>query len=139
MNEEEGNGNGGDEDDVARPWDSCCPEAFPWDGKSSLMVCVDPEQRIWYQAHVLKQRGNQYLLSWSGESEKEKKTKDYAFWRQFNEKPSIVPGCPGPVSHLHEFMCLSLVFNDDAASAALHICCPQAAGHCHHLLLTSRS
>ncbi|DBB11232.1 TPA: hypothetical protein ACH3X3_006675 [Trebouxia sp. C0006] len=65
MNEEEGNGNGGDEDDVARPWDSCCPEAFPWDGKSSLMVCVDPEQRIWYQAHVLKQRGNQYLLSWS--------------------------------------------------------------------------
>ncbi|KAL0042953.1 hypothetical protein WJX79_004845 [Trebouxia sp. C0005] len=33
-----GNGNGGDE---------------------------DPEQRIWYQAHVLKQRGNQYLLSWS--------------------------------------------------------------------------
>ena len=32
------------------------------------MVCVDPEQRIWYQAHVLKQRSNQYLLSWSGES-----------------------------------------------------------------------
>ncbi len=24
----------------------------------------------------------------------EKKRKDYAFWRQFNEKPSIVPGCP---------------------------------------------
>jgi len=68
INEEEGNGNGGDEGDVARPWDSSCPEAFPWDGKSSLMVCVDPEQRIWYQAHVLKQRGNQYLLSWSGES-----------------------------------------------------------------------
>ena len=66
INEEDGNG--GDEGDGARPWDSACPEAFPWDGKSSLMVCVDPEQRIWYQAHVLKQRGNQYLLSWSGES-----------------------------------------------------------------------
>ena len=26
---------------------------------------------------------------------KEKKTLDYAFRRQFNEKPSIVPGCPG--------------------------------------------
>jgi len=25
---------------------------------------------------------------------KEKKRKDYAFRRQFNEKPSIVPGCP---------------------------------------------
>ena len=26
---------------------------------------------------------------------KEKKRNDYAFWRQFNEKPSIIPGCPG--------------------------------------------
>jgi len=26
---------------------------------------------------------------------KEKKRKDYAFWRQFDEKPSIIPGCPG--------------------------------------------
>jgi len=26
---------------------------------------------------------------------KKKKRKDYAFWRQFNEKPSIIPGCPG--------------------------------------------
>ena len=26
---------------------------------------------------------------------KEKKRKVYAFWRQFNEKPSIIPGCPG--------------------------------------------
>ena len=24
-----------------------------------------------------------------------KKRKDYAFWRQFNEKPSVIPGCPG--------------------------------------------
>ncbi len=28
------------------------------------------------------------------EKSKEKKRKDYAFWRQLNEKPSIVPGCP---------------------------------------------
>ncbi len=26
---------------------------------------------------------------------KEKTRKDYAFRRQFNEKPSIIPGCPG--------------------------------------------
>ncbi len=26
---------------------------------------------------------------------KEKKRKDYAFWCQFNGKPSITPGCPG--------------------------------------------
>ena len=26
---------------------------------------------------------------------KRKKRKDYAFRRQFNEKPSIIPGCPG--------------------------------------------
>ncbi len=26
------------------------------------------------------------------------KRKDYAFRRQFNEKPSVVPGCPGPIS-----------------------------------------
>ena len=34
--------------------------------------------------------------------EKEKKRKDYAFWRQFNEKPSIVPGCPGNRSSCNE-------------------------------------
>ncbi len=27
--------------------------------------------------------------------EKKKKKKDYAFRHQFNEKPSIIPGCPG--------------------------------------------
>ncbi len=31
---------------------------------------------------------------------KEKKRKDYAFWRQFIEKPmgSVIPGCPVPVT-----------------------------------------
>jgi len=28
---------------------------------------------------------------------KEKKRKDYAFRRQFNEKPSTIPGCPESV------------------------------------------
>ena len=26
--------------------------------------------------------------------EKQKKKEDYAFWRQFDEKPSVIPGCP---------------------------------------------
>ncbi len=34
---------------------------------------------------------------------KEKKRKDHAFWRQFHEKPSIIPGCP----ELGRHMCLS--------------------------------
>ena len=29
---------------------------------------------------------------------KERKRKDYAFRRQFNEKPSLIPGCPGPLA-----------------------------------------
>ena len=64
----EGLNEDGDADlnDAARSWDSTCPEPFPWDGKSSLMVCVDPEQKIWYQARVAMRRGNQYLLSWLG-------------------------------------------------------------------------
>ena len=28
-------------------------------------------------------------------NQEEKKRKDYAFWRGFNENPSIIPGCPG--------------------------------------------
>ena len=31
------------------------------------MVCVEPEQKIWYQAHVVMRRGTQYLLSWPGQ------------------------------------------------------------------------
>jgi hypothetical protein len=30
-----------------------------------------------------------------GKERKGKERKDYAFWRQLNEKPSILPGCPG--------------------------------------------
>ena len=30
---------------------------------------------------------------------KEKKRKDYAFRRHFNEKPSIIPGCPEPACY----------------------------------------
>ncbi len=31
---------------------------------------------------------------------KEKKRKNYAFRRQFDEKPSVIPGCSGPECHM---------------------------------------
>ena len=34
--------------------------------------------------------------------QKRKKKKDHAFWRQLNEKPSVVLGCPGPAQQLME-------------------------------------
>lgn len=58
---------GEDEGTAARAWDSTCQQAFPWDGRSSLMVCVDGEQQIWYQARVVQFHNNHYLLSWPGE------------------------------------------------------------------------
>ena len=57
----------GEEEDGARAWDSSCPQAFVWDKKSSLMVCVDEEKKIWYQARVVGLNSSQYLLSWPGE------------------------------------------------------------------------
>ena len=38
-----------------------------------------------------------------------KKRKDYAFWRQFNEKPRIIRGCPGTVSLKLSYQKLSSV------------------------------
>ena len=64
---DQGSGGDGEEEDSARSWDSSCPQAFPWDEKSSLMVCVDGEKRIWYQARVVGLNNSQYLLSWPGE------------------------------------------------------------------------
>lgn len=63
----QGSGGDGEEEDSARSWDSSCPQAFVWDKKSSLMVCVDGEKKIWYQARVVGVNNSQYLLSWPGE------------------------------------------------------------------------
>ncbi len=38
---------------------------------------------------------------WTKKRKERKIRNDYVFWRQFNEKPSIIPGCPGvPGSHV---------------------------------------
>ena len=39
--------------------------------------------------------------------QKEKKRKDYAFQRQFNEKPSVIQGCPGPVLRVYFLCCIN--------------------------------
>ncbi len=41
------------------------------------------------------------MTSSQAQSKSEKKRKDYAFRHQFNEKPSIIPGCPGKLSLSH--------------------------------------
>ena len=40
----------------------------------------------------------QFNKKQEAQAQKEKKRKDYAFRRQFNEKLSIIPGCPGSSS-----------------------------------------
>ena len=40
-----------------------------------------------------------YSIEGRRNTKKEKKRQDYAFRRQFNEKRSIVPGCPGAQMH----------------------------------------
>ena len=57
----------------------------------------------------------------------EKKRKDYAFCRQFNEKPSIIPGCPGAC-------CYSS--HQGGKLAWLLLSPKQAAGLCCRALLT---
>ena len=37
-----------------------------------------------------------------------KRKQDYAFWRQFNEKPSIIPGCPGNEEWHCPWVCYAL-------------------------------
>ncbi len=51
------------------------------------------------QLRQLIQRGSHWSAQHVAASlfacQTEKKRKDYTFWRQFHEKPSIIPGCPG--------------------------------------------
>ena len=67
----------------------------------------------------------------------EKKRKDYAFRRQFNEKPSIIPGCPG-LSFckwvLRTLQVLELWYRlaaaaQHAAGASTHQAIPSAQAH----------
>ena len=49
----------------------------------------------------------------------EKKRKGYTFRRQFNEKPSIILGCPGQQMYTHESNVIILTSAPESASALL--------------------
>jgi len=59
--------------------------------------------------------------------EKKENRKDYAFRRQFNEKPSIIPGCPGVCSYNG----LPVGRIDNFKYLGLHVC---ASGDMSHLV-----
>jgi len=74
----------------------CCNLAFLGKGSISHLcvmfcpvACVTDEKCLPLRSGMESRKANQPL------SGKEKKRKDYAFRRQFDEKPSITPGCPG--------------------------------------------
>jgi len=54
---------------------------------------------------------------------KEKKRKDYAFRRQFNEKPSCIPGCPD----LRQQQQLQGMLRIIGRTCAVHELCPASA------------
>ena len=57
------------------------------------------------------------------EKRKENKRKDYAFRRQFNEKPSCIPGCPD----LRQQQQLQGMLRIIGRTCAVHELCPASA------------
>jgi len=64
--------------------------------ETKLAACQQTQARcMWQQtAPRLHQQGTCTPTDQEATKRKEKKRKDYAFRRQFIEKPSIIPGCP---------------------------------------------
>ena len=76
---------------------------------SAYMQCVVPQKKpcnlpdcvpifAEWRSETIKRKNTVMLLSAAAHckaTKKGKKRKDYAFWRQCNKKPSIIPGCPG--------------------------------------------
>jgi len=63
---------------------------------------------------------------------KEKKRLDYAFRRQFNEKPSIIPGCPELPGCFYQLQvcCIILVMScSDVRLQQWHLCMDGSRNH----------
>jgi len=56
---------------------------------TSLTISKPVKSWQWKSSSYMSVKAPQQLVR------KETKRKDCAFWRQFNEKPSTIPGCPG--------------------------------------------
>ena len=69
--------------------------------QAQLHICTDTcctaDSQCWYTQSATSERKEKKRKE---KKRKEKKRKDYAFQRQCNEKPSIIPGCPGVPHHL---------------------------------------
>ncbi len=67
---------------------------------ASLSAIIQQQQsrmtfeNLW-QICDMKPQVNAFSPMKQEQHKEEKNREDYAFWRQFNEKPSIIPGCPG--------------------------------------------
>ncbi len=51
----------------------------------------------------------------------EKKRKDYAFQRQFNERPSVIPGCPGRYTSTQALFIVNLTTEEWLQDRAKHL------------------
>ena len=48
-----------------------------------------------YDTIMMPWHAKQFIIVHMPQHIPEKKRKDYAFWHQFKDKASIIPGCPG--------------------------------------------
>ncbi len=55
---------------------------------------------------------------------KKRERKEYAFWRQFNEKPSIIPGCPES-NKKHLRLTLQVLLNEPPQGHNSHTSIPR--------------
>ena len=80
-----------------------CPACCCMYGTSSLPACHHNGYTSKYTMTFITPLQQHAAHRWSDQDERlgEKKRKDYAFRRQFNEKPSIIPGCPGRAAGTH--------------------------------------
>jgi len=63
------------------------------------------------------------MFAGSAIQQKEKKRKDYAFRRQFVEKPSIIPGCPEQYNTPYEATLTINVYNCETNMSAQPTVC----------------
>ncbi len=72
------------------------PYSTPVTASKEFLMAYGTIMMPWHEKQVIVIHMPQHIL--------EKKRKDYAFRRQFNEKPSIIPGCPGPYTTMIQSM-----------------------------------
>ena len=75
---------------------SCLHECLPPDQAGKTLHLGSTFSRRSTIKHQRSCCNEGWRYHWHATRSRKEKRKDYAFWRQFNEKPSIIPGCPEP-------------------------------------------